>query len=467
MLQLHKDFPMASAHRISGFSKPRFWGTYVLHPGFSWFSSFPCFPWFPHIQQSTPLLVAVWVVFVTFVIFVIPVVFVKSTELQNIGLAKPRFRNTREFAQQKKSTEKPRKKHEHCHQEATNTVFPSRWGPRNKSRNSNEQNVTSNGKSSDFLWFSRPFVHAAAKRALWASNGGGVPDWDSSVPICPFFSSWGLPERVRTATQSGPFASKQGNPHWFGIPPAEEHDYFKIQNDSFGKRLRASCALILVKRPPCDGVPKSHHFLRQGDIVGPICEGGTSAEWSWHETFSWVTKIPTRNAPNNSRNFGACISCVSEEVPTVPEGHKHRVTTPGNPRKIPQNPAETPQNPQRDPAEPSERPPQSPRRGEFPRRASRRVVPLRWWPSGTLEEVPRNFCRCFLQDSQQMKEKSHPRASVAAQRGVELLKARKCAVKASMHQSPVERLPDHERHSSCYSAGTGCRAGKTGASCRG
>ena len=24
----------------SGFSKPRFWGTYVLHPGFSWFSSF-------------------------------------------------------------------------------------------------------------------------------------------------------------------------------------------------------------------------------------------------------------------------------------------------------------------------------------------------------------------------------------------------------------------------------------------
>ena len=27
----------------SGFSKPRFWGTYVLHPGFSWFSSFPCF----------------------------------------------------------------------------------------------------------------------------------------------------------------------------------------------------------------------------------------------------------------------------------------------------------------------------------------------------------------------------------------------------------------------------------------
>ena len=76
------------------FSKPRFWGTYVLHPGFSWFLSFPCFPWFPLIQPSTPLLVAFWVVFV---IFVIPVVFLKSTELQNIGLAKPRFRNTRYF----------------------------------------------------------------------------------------------------------------------------------------------------------------------------------------------------------------------------------------------------------------------------------------------------------------------------------------------------------------------------------
>ena len=38
--------------------------------------------------------------------------------------------------------------------------------------------------------------------------------------------------------------------------------------------------------------------------------------------------------------------------PTVPEGHKHRVTTPENPRKIPRAPAE----PRRDPAEPSERP---------------------------------------------------------------------------------------------------------------
>ena len=50
----------------------------------------------------------------------------------------------------------------------------------------------------------------------------------------------------------------------------------------------------------------------------------------------------------------------------------------GKSRGPPQNPAETPQNPRRDPAEPSERPPQSPLRGKFPRRASRRVVPLGW-----------------------------------------------------------------------------------------
>ena len=56
--------------------------------------------------------------------------------------------------------------------------------------------------------------------------------------------------------------------------------------------------------------------------------------------------------------------------PKVPEGHKHRVTTPrtlGKSCGPPQTPAETPQNPRRDPAEPSERPPQSPRRD--PRRA--------------------------------------------------------------------------------------------------
>ena len=45
--------------------------------------------------------------------------------------------------------------------------------------------------------------------------------------------------------------------------------------------------------------------------------------------------------------------------PKVPKCHKHRVTTPENPRKISRTPAEpserTPQNPRRDPAEPSER----------------------------------------------------------------------------------------------------------------
>ena len=74
------------------------------------------------------------------------------------------------------------------------------------------------------------------------------------------------------------------------------------------------------------------------------------------------------------------LTCM-QNLRTVPEGHKHRVTTPENPRNItrtPQNPAETPQNPRRDPAEPSERPPQSPLRGKFPRRASRRVVPPEW-----------------------------------------------------------------------------------------
>ena len=50
----------------------------------------------------------------------------------------------------------------------------------------------------------------------------------------------------------------------------------------------------------------------------------------------------------------------------------------GKSRGPPQNPAETPQNPRRDPAEPSERTPQSPLRGKFPQRASRRVVPLGW-----------------------------------------------------------------------------------------
>ena len=50
-------------------------------------------------------------------------------------------------------------------------------------------------------------------------------------------------------------------------------------------------------------------------------------------------------------------------IPTVPEGHKHMVTTPEKPRKIPRTPQNAPQNPRRHPrraleetpAEPSER----------------------------------------------------------------------------------------------------------------
>ena len=61
-------------------------------------------------------------------------------------------------------------------------------------------------------------------------------------------------------------------------------------------------------------------------------------------------------------------------------GHKHRVTTPEKPRKISRtpNPAETPENPRRDPRRTLGETPQSPLRGKFPRRASRRVVPLGW-----------------------------------------------------------------------------------------
>ena len=51
---------------------------------------------------------------------------------------------------------------------------------------------------------------------------------------------------------------------------------------------------------------------------------------------------------------------------------------PENLGKSPAEPRRAPQNPRRDPAEPSERLPQSPLRGKFPRRASRRVVPLGW-----------------------------------------------------------------------------------------
>ena len=77
-------------------------------------------------------------------------------------------------------------------------------------------------------------------------------------------------------------------------------------------------------------------------------------------------------------NSSACV----QQFPRVTSIGSLPPETLGKSRGPPQNPAETPQNPRRDPAEPSERPPQSPRRGKFPRRASRRVVPLGWWPSG-------------------------------------------------------------------------------------
>ena len=58
-----------------------------------------------------------------------------------------------------------------------------------------------------------------------------------------------------------------------------------------------------------------------------------------------------------------------------------------------ENPVE-PGEPRRSPAEPSKRPPQrplrTPLRGKFPRRASQRVVPLGWWPSGTLKASIQN-----------------------------------------------------------------------------
>ena len=38
---------------------------------------------------------------------------------------------------------------------------------------------------------------------------------------------------------------------------------------------------------------------------------------------------------------------VTSTVPTVPEGHKHRVATPENRRKLPQRPRRTPQRPRR------------------------------------------------------------------------------------------------------------------------
>ena len=50
----------------------------------------------------------------------------------------------------------------------------------------------------------------------------------------------------------------------------------------------------------------------------------------------------------------------------------------GKTRGPPQNPAEPRRTLGETSAEPAERPPQSPLKGKFPRRASRRVVPLGW-----------------------------------------------------------------------------------------
>ena len=96
--------------------------------------------------------------------------------------------------------------------------------------------------------------------------------------------------------------------------------------------------------------------------------------------------------------------------PTVPEGHKHRVTTPENPRKIPRAPAE----PRRDPTEPSERP-----RGalpETPAEPSERQISSESLAEGCAPRMVtlRNFkmwrfpiwtrpcpiCPCFLRENQ-------------------------------------------------------------------
>ena len=70
-----------------------------------------------------------------------------------------------------------------------------------------------------------------------------------------------------------------------------------------------------------------------------------------------------------------------------PQGHKGSVTTLGKSHGPPQTPAE----PHGDPAETLEETrayaPENPLRGKFPRRASRRVVPLEWRPSGTLKSL--------------------------------------------------------------------------------
>ena len=68
-------------------------------------------------------------------------------------------------------------------------------------------------------------------------------------------------------------------------------------------------------------------------------------------------------------------------VPTVPQGHEDRVTTLGKFRGPPRRPRRTLEE------TPGESP-ENPLRGKLPQSASRRVVPLGWWPSGTFRSVP-------------------------------------------------------------------------------
>ena len=124
--------------------------------------------------------------------------------------------------------------------------------------------------------------------------------------------------------------------------------------------------------------------------VGPVGLSSPKCHSHLHlfvvlELISWLGVMGLPCPPTKLHLHSWIVSEIRHDFLTVPKGHKHRVTTPENPRKIPRTPAETPQNPRRGPAEPSERPPQIPLRGKFPRRASRRVVPLGWWPSRTLD----------------------------------------------------------------------------------
>ena len=112
--------------------------------------------------------------------------------------------------------------------------------------------------------------------------------------------------------------------------------------------------------------------------------------WSLVQTQNWEVALGRVGLPQSSDpNTDGCYPSLQifQQFP--------RVTSigslPPKPSENPADPRRAPQSPRRAPAEPSERPPQSPLRGKFPRRASRRVVPLGWWPSGTLEDLARRW----------------------------------------------------------------------------